>query len=109
MRAVTLCVPPRNGELCLPIRFELEADSTVLELTSRHRVTSVELDPETNRIALWIEITDPETSRPVDVRIDVQAPGADVGTRALLLDEIERNGEKRAVYGTYLGVVSDEN
>jgi hypothetical protein len=107
--AVTLCVPPRSGELCAPVRFELRADSTVLELTSRHRVTAVEVDAETNRIVVWIDITDPETSRPVDVRIDVRAPGADAGPRAQLLGEVEHNGEKRAVHGTYLGLVSDEN
>ena len=33
--AITLCVPPRPGELCAPIRFLLRRDSTVLELTSR--------------------------------------------------------------------------
>ena len=35
--AITLCVPPRAGELCAPIRFLLRRDSTVIELTSRHR------------------------------------------------------------------------
>jgi hypothetical protein len=109
MMAVTLCVPPRNGELCAPVRFELEHDSTVLEVTSRHRVTAVEVDPASDRVVVWIDITDPETSRPVDVRLDVQAPGAEVGPRAQLLGEIEQHGEKRVVYGTYLGVVSDEN
>ena len=42
--AVTLCIPPRAGELCAPVRFLLRADSVVMELTARHRITGVEWD-----------------------------------------------------------------
>jgi len=39
--AVTLCIPPRAGELCAPVRFLLRTDSVVMELTARHRITGV--------------------------------------------------------------------
>jgi hypothetical protein len=109
MTAVTLCVPPRAGELCAPIRFLLRRDSTVLELTSRHRVTEVAWDPAECAVAVVVEITDPATSRPVDVRFDVVAPGAEPGPRARHLGSVDRAGETVHVFGTYLGVVADEN
>ena len=75
--AVTLCIPPRAGELCAPVRFLLRADSVVLELTARHRITGVEWDSGECAVAMTVDITDPETARPVDVRIDVVAVGTD--------------------------------
>lgn len=108
--AVTLCVPPRSGELCAPIRFLLRKDSTVMELTARHRITGVEWDTGQQAVAMVVEITDPETARPVDVRIDVVAPNtefSDVRTRKI--GTIVRGGEPFDVVGTYLGVVADEN
>ena len=69
--AVTLCVPPRAGELCAPVRFLVRKDSVVMELTARHRITSVEWDERERAVAMVVEITDPQTARPVDVRIDV--------------------------------------
>ena len=71
MKAVTMCIPPRSGELCAPIRFLLRHDSTVIELTSRHRITDVEWDAAESAVVMVVEITDPETSRPVDVRFDI--------------------------------------
>src|SRR6185436_2289930 len=73
--AVTLCIPPRAGELCAPVRFLLRADSVVMELTARHRITGVEWDSGECAVAMTVDITDPETARPVDVRIDVVAVG----------------------------------
>jgi hypothetical protein len=45
----------------------------------------------------------------VDVRFDVVAPGAEPGPRARHLGSVDRAGETVHVYGTYLGVVADEN
>lgn len=71
--AVSLCVPPRAGELCAAVRFLVRRDSVVIELTARHRITGVEWDPDERAVAMVVEITDPQTARPVDVRIDVLA------------------------------------
>jgi hypothetical protein len=111
VKAVTTCIPPRSGELCAPIRFLLRQDSTVLELTSRHRITDVEWDPAEHAVALVVEITDPATSRPVDVRFDVVNTTAQepISTRSTLIGHVERATGSAAVYGTYLGVVADEN
>jgi hypothetical protein len=108
--AITLCVPPRSGELCAPIRFLLRHDSTVLELTSRHRITAVDWDAGERAVAVVVEITDPATSRPVDVRFDVLgALDETASPRARFLGSVSRDGEDVRVYGTYLGVVADEN
>jgi hypothetical protein len=108
--AITLCVPPRAGELCAPIRFLLRHDSTVLELTSRHRITAVDWDAGERAVAVVVEITDPATSRPVDVRFDVLAVDDETGPpRSRYLGSVSRDGEEVRVYGTYLGVVADEN
>jgi hypothetical protein len=114
--AVTLCIPPRAGELCAPIRFLLRQDSTVIELTSRHRVTEVGWDAAERAVAIVVEITDPATSRPVDVRFDIVAVGYEVAVgsdaitaRSRRIGEVDRNGTRVEVYGTYLGVVADEN
>ena len=108
--AVTLCIPPRTGELCAPVRFLLRRDSLVMELTARHRITGVEWDDTEGAVAMVVEITDPETARPVDVRIDIIAAGAhrsDPRTRRI--GTIVRDGQNYDVVGTYLGVVADEN
>jgi hypothetical protein len=112
--AVTLCVPPRAGELCAPVRFLVRQDSVVMELTARHRITSVEWDERESAVAMVVEITDPQTARPVDVRIDVVSTGdagagvlADPRTRTI--GTVTRDGRQYDVLGTYLGVVADEN
>jgi hypothetical protein len=108
--SVTMCIPPRHGELCVPIRFLLRHDSTVLELTARHRITDVQWDPDEHAVALHVEITDPETARPVDIRFDVGAVGSELhNSRSRLVGQIERDGEVLDLVGTYLGVVADEN
>ena len=112
--AVSLCVPPRAGELCAPVRFLVRQDSLVMELTARHRITSVEWDDDERAVAMVVEITDPQTARPVDVRIDVVeiGPTADSGAgdaRATTIGTITRDGRRYEVRGTYLGVVADEN
>jgi hypothetical protein len=95
--------------LCAPIRFLLRGDSTVVELTSRHRVTEIGWDEGEHAVAVVVEITDPQTSRPVDVRFDVLAEGAQAAPRSRHLGSLTRDGETVDVYGTYLGVVADEN
>jgi hypothetical protein len=108
--AVTLCVPPRPGELCAPVRFLLRQDSVVMELTARHRITGVEWDEREQAVVMVVEITDPQTARPVDVRIDVidgDSPPADARVRSI--GQIIRAGRQFEVVGTYLGVVADEN
>jgi hypothetical protein len=108
--AVTLCVPPRAGELCAPIRFLVRQDCVVMELTARHRITSVEWDESEHAVAMVVEITDPETARPVDVRIDVVDAGSAVAdARTKVIGGIVRDGRQCDVLGTYLGVVADEN
>jgi hypothetical protein len=108
--SVTLCVPPRAGELCAPVRFLVRQDSLVMELTARHRITSVEWDERERAVAMVVEITDPQTARPVDVRIDVVAAGAALAeARTKMIGGIVRDGRQYDVVGTYLGVVADEN
>lgn len=116
--AVTLCVPPRPGELCAPVRFLVREDSVVMELTARHRITSVEWDAAERAVAMVVEITDPQTARPVDVRIDVvdaseigeAGPGtAQADPRTRTIGTVMRDGRELKVVGTYLGVVADEN
>jgi hypothetical protein len=108
--AVTLCVPPRAGELCAPVRFLVRQDSVVMELTARHRITGVAWDEGERAVAMVVEITDPKTARPIDVRIDVVEAGAPrTEARATTIGTIERDGREYDVVGTYLGVVADEN
>jgi hypothetical protein len=113
--AVTLCVPPRPGELCLPVRLDLAEEHTHVELTSRHRVTGVDADERTGTTIVWVEITDPETSRPVHVRFSVLPADVDVQqipeitVRSQELGEVKLGNEQFRVFGTYLGVVSEEN
>ena len=108
--AITLCVPPRAGELCAPVRFLVRQDSVVMELTARHRITSVEWDERERAVAMVVEITDPQTARPVAVRIDVVAAGTEpIDARTRTIGTIVRDGRKYDVVGTYLGVVADEN
>ena len=108
--AVTLCVPPRAGELCAPVRFLMRQDSVVMELTARHRITSVEWDERERAVAMVVEITDPQTARPVDVRIDVVDAGTALADpRTKMIGGIVRDGRHYDVLGTYLGVVADEN
>lgn len=81
-----------------------------MELTARHRITSVEWDDDERAVAMVVEITDPQTARPVDVRIDVVEPGAvPVNSRTTTIGTITRGGREYDVMGTYLGVVADEN
>jgi hypothetical protein len=108
--AVTLCVPPRAGELCAPVRFLVRKDSVVMELTARHRITGVEWDENERAVAMVVEITDPQTARPIDVRIDVVEKGAArTEARSTTIGTIQRDGREYDVVGTYLGVVADEN
>ena len=96
--AVTLCIPPRPGELCAPVRFLLRTDSVVMELTARHRITGVEWDGTERAVAMMVEITDPETARPVDVRIDVVAMGAPCpDPRTQKIGTIVRDGHEYGV------------
>jgi hypothetical protein len=108
--AVTLCVPPRAGELCAPVRFLVRQDSVVMELTARHRITSVEWDERERAVAMIVEITDPQTARPIDVRIDIVEAGTKPDdARTTTIGTVVRDGRPRDVLGTYLGVVADEN
>jgi hypothetical protein len=110
--AVSLCVPPRAGELCAPVRFLVLQHSVVMELTARHRITSVEWDEDERAVAMVVEITDPQTARPVDVRIDVVEAAADVGhsdVHTTMIGTITRDGRRYEVRGTYLGVVAGAN
>ena len=108
--AVTLCVPPRPGELCAPARFMVREDSVVMELTARHRITGVEWDAAERAVAMVVEITDPQTARPVDVRIEVIEQGtARADPRTRTIGTVVRDGRRFDVVGTYLGVVADEN
>nr|WP_253861777.1 hypothetical protein [Mycobacterium asiaticum] len=93
------------------MRFLLRGDSTVMELTARHRITSVEWDEREHALVMVVEITDPQTARPVDVRIDIVGSGgvAPNDTRSRTIGQIVRGGAQFDVIGSYLGVVADEN
>ncbi|TDC58662.1 hypothetical protein E1281_00715 [Actinomadura sp. KC345] len=104
---MSLCVPPRPGELCAPIRLRLPGEHSTQQLTSRHRVTGIEADGGT--VVVRVEITDPQTSRPIDVRFDVVPPGGRPAARSVLLGTADLPTGPAEVYGTYLGVVADEN
>lgn len=90
-----------------------------MELTARHRITGVDWDEAERAVAMVVEITDPQTARPVDVRIEVIAAGAagaavasgapPAASRARTIGQITRDGTEYDVIGTYLGVVADEN
>jgi hypothetical protein len=100
--------------LCAPVRFLVRQDSVVMELTARHRITSVEWDEHERAVAMVVEITDPQTARPVDVRIDVLEADTQAGTksddpRTTTIGTVVRDGRRFEVVGTYLGVVADEN
>jgi hypothetical protein len=69
----------------------------------------VEWDEREQAVAMVVEITDPATARPVDVRIDVIQPGAPTEPRTTVIGHIVRDGRPYDVVGTYLGVVADEN
>ena len=73
-----------------------------------------EWDERERAVALVVEITDPQTARPVDVRIDVletvTAAGAEhADPRTTTIGTIVRDGRQYDVVGSYLGVVADEN
>ncbi len=97
------------------MRFDLTARHTLVELTSRHRVSRVEAGQVNGTTAVWVDITDPATSRPVHVRFSVLPADTDpaavpeITSRSRVLGEVRLGGERFQVYGTYLGVVSDEN
>ena len=81
-----------------------------MELTARHLIDGAVWDDEEQAIAVLIEITDPASARPIDVRFDVVAHGtAKPSARARFIGDVERHGEPLTVYGTYLGVIADEN
>lgn len=81
-----------------------------MELTARHRITSVEWDERERAVAMVVEITDPQTARPVDVRIDVVDAGTALADpRTKMIGGIVRDGRHYDVLGTYLGVVADQN
>ena len=105
---MTFCLGPRPGELCLPLLFELPGDHSTQQLTARHLVNGVSLSPE-GTVQLAIDITDPSSARPVDVRFDVVPAGSAVSSRSRLVGSVVRDGTKLEVYGTYLGPVADEN
>ena len=97
------------------MRLSLTEEHTVLELTSRHRVTKVEADEVNPGTVVWVDITDPETSRPVHVRFSVLPADTDleavpeITPRSRELGTVEHDGGRFRVFGTYLGVVSGEN
>jgi hypothetical protein len=115
MSAITLCVPPRPGELCAPVRLDLTEEHTIIELTSRHRITKVDADQVRGVTMIWVDITDPETSRPVHVRFSVLPAGTDLDARPEITSRSRELGTvghadgRFRVFGTYLGVVSGEN
>jgi hypothetical protein len=107
-RPVTFCLPPRKGEICVPVRFELRRASVTLQLTSRHRVVGLEVDDDL--VLVDIEIAEPATSRPVDVRFDTVPAGAGPDTPySTLVGKTELRGDPVEVWGTYLGPVADES
>ena len=105
---ISLCVPPRPGELCAPLLLALPNDRSTQQLTARHLITGVQAGA-TDTVLVSVEIADPSTARPVDVRFDVVAGGTSPPAGARLLGSVQRTGAVIDVYGTYLGPVADEN
>ena len=106
--SLTFCMAPRADELCATVDLELPHDHSTQQLTARHRVTKLATDSE-GRVIVTVDITDPATARPVDVRFDVVPADKDLGHRSLLVGTISRERQDWNVYGTYLGPVADEN
>ena len=110
--AVTLCVPPRAGEPCAPVRFLVRQDWVVMELTARHRITGVEWDEGQRAVAMLVDITDPQTARPwtcASTHWQSRPPGRRRAMPRTTRSTITRDGRHYEVVGTYLGVVADEN
>jgi hypothetical protein len=106
---VTLCLRPVAGEPCETVKYLLPGPRTVVAVAARHLVVQVGLDPDNGVTpAVWIDSA-VERARPVDVRLELVAAGDRVPVGGRLLGSVAGPAGELAVYGTYLGPVSDEN
>jgi hypothetical protein len=105
---VSLCMPPASGEPRELVRFDLAGPFTVLEVPARHLVDRVEHDPQTGALALWLEVAS-ERARPVHVRVDFVEEGGRTPPLSHHLASVESAGRRIELFGSYLGVVSNEN
>jgi hypothetical protein len=103
---VTLCLMLSVGEPRESVKYPLTEREIVVALPARHTIDRVE--PDADLLCVWIDVPT-EPARPVDVRFQVLAPGCDPPSRSRFLGRGVWRGEQADVYGTYLGVVSDEN
>jgi hypothetical protein len=99
---------PLPGEPLTRVRYDLVGPEMVLEVPARHSVELVETDADTGRPVVWIDEAT-ERARPVHVRLKLIASDADAPNRSHLLAELHQDGAPMHLYGSYLGVVSDEN
>lgn len=90
------------------IRYELTEPYTVLEVPARHLVDRIEHDAGNGDLALWLDAA-AERARPVHVRVDFVPEGEGIPPRSHHLGSVVLSGDWVDVYGSYLGVVSDEN
>lgn len=106
---VTLCLRPQAGEPRTTVKCLLTERRTALVVAARHLVMEVGLDPDDGATpAVWIEAAT-ERARPVDVRFELVRPGERAPVGARLLGSVSDSSGEVAVYGTYLGPVSEEN
>jgi hypothetical protein len=99
---------PLPGEPLRREKYDLVGLEMVLEIAARHSVELVETDAETGRPAVWIDEAT-NRARPVHVRLTLTAPDAGPPSRSHWLATVDHDGVPMNLYGSYLGVVSDEN
>jgi hypothetical protein len=105
----TLCLRPVAGEPCETVKYLLREPRTVVAVAARHVVVQVGLDPDDGATAaVWIDSA-VERARPVDVRLELTTSGDRPPVGGRLLGSVAGSSGELAVYGTYLGPVSDEN
>jgi hypothetical protein len=106
---VTLCLPPRSGESLERLTFVLSEHETVCAVPARHVVRGVEADPQDPSALVVLVDAALGAARPVDVRFEVREVGDRPGVRSRSVGRAVWQNDEVEVYGTYLGVVSDEN
>jgi hypothetical protein len=106
--SISLCMQPLAGEPRELVRYQLPEPATVLEVPARHQVDRIEYDADRGDLALWLDVAT-ERARPVHVEIAVVSAGDAGPARSRHLGSVDRSGDRVDLYGSYLGVVSDEN
>jgi hypothetical protein len=107
--SITLCLPPAANEPREPVKVPLTEAETTTTLPARHLIDRVAPDPDNpGTLAVWIEVAT-QRARPVDVRFAIVARDATAPPRSQFLGHVMWQDAAADVYGTYLGVNSEEN